>query len=283
MFDTVIIVDWSAPAAPSPARPSADAIWIGSAGATEEITYHRTRSGAERCLIARLDTERKAGRRVLVGFDFPMGYPIGFARWLLGSPRHSRDVWAWMAVHIKDGEDNRNNRFMLANDLNHKMGQPMFWGRPSGLQLPHLPTRKPPTGRFPERRQVDLVVPRAQPVWKLFTTGSVGSQTLMGLPMIARLSIRPGCAVWPFDAVDKADIVIAEVYPSLINAVVMQATAKGEIKDSAQVRLLAKALYHIGRQGALRAMFSDTPQAEITREEGWILGAGQAANLLAAL
>ncbi len=77
--------------------------------------------------------------------------PNDFARWLLGSPRHSRDVWAWMAVHIKDGEDNRNNRFMLANDLNHKMGQPMFWGRPSGLQLPHLPTRKPPTGRFPDR------------------------------------------------------------------------------------------------------------------------------------
>ena len=51
---------------------------------------------------------------------------------------------------------------------------------------------------FGIREQVFVLeqqVPRAQPVWKLFTTGSVGSQALMGLPLLHRLSQRAGVAV----------------------------------------------------------------------------------------
>lgn len=284
-FDTVIIVDWSAANRPSPIRPTADAIWMAVAQRWQcDVTYHRTRAAAEAALIAVLDAEAQAARRVLVGFDFPLGYPTGFANRLTGRPE-ARAVWNWLAAHLVDGPDNRSNRFELAAGINAQFGgNGPFWGRPDGLDLPLLPTRKladyPALG-LAERRLIETQVPRAQPVWKLYTTGSVGSQALTGLPMIARLVRRAGCAVWPFDKAD-APLVLAEVYPSLLARQVAEATAGGEIKDSAQVRILAKALQNLSRRGDLRALFDAAPGPAQT-EEGWILGAGHVAALEGAL
>ena len=129
-----------------------------------------------------------------------------------------------------------------------------------------------------ERRLIDQAVPKAQPVWKLYTTGSVGGQALMGLPMIHRLSNLPGVAVWPFDAPD-APVVLAEVYPSLLAD---QVAAEGGIKDQAQVRLLARALLRLSVTGQLAPLFV-TPPAPVTTEEGWVLGAGFEAALAGAL
>ena len=52
------------------------------------------------------------------------------------------------------------------------------------------------------------------------------------------------------------------------------------IKDEAQVRLLSQALFALSQQGKLGPLF-DAPA--LAREEGWILGAGHAALLEAAL
>ncbi|HEX9858568.1 MAG TPA: molybdopterin guanine dinucleotide synthesis [Paracoccaceae bacterium] len=284
-FDTMIVVDWSASAAPSPARPSKDAIWIGVCGAGgESATYHRTRAAAEAALVARLEAEALAGRRVLAGFDFPMGYPAGFAGRLAGAAQ-ARAVWDWLASRVEDGPRNRNNRFALAQTINRMFTAPgPFWGRPAGRDLPDLPQRK--TVDYPglglaERRRVEDFVPRAQPVWKLFTAGSVGSQALMGMPMIARLARR--AAVWPFEPA-TGPLVLAEVYPSLIDAAVAPAVAGGrEIKDKAQVRLLARAFWALSQAGTLDRLLHDVPDWPDRQEEGWILGAGHEAALLAAL
>ncbi len=284
-FDTVIVVDWSAANVPSPARPSPDAIWIGVArdGAID-VSYHRTRTAAEVALIAVLDVELRAGRRVLAGFDFPFGYPLGFATRLAGKPT-AQAVWNWLDAHLQDGPDNRSNRFDLAASINTRFGGTgPFWGRPANLNLPALPATKlvDYVGlNLPERRLVETQVPRAQPVWKLYTTGSVGSQALTGLPMIARLARRAGCAVWPFGSVD-APLLLAEVYPSLLARDVAAAAATGEIKDRAQVRLLAQALRILSKQGGLDALFQ-VPKGPATTEEGWILGAGHSAALEGAL
>jgi hypothetical protein len=284
-FDTVIVVDWSAANVPSPARPSPDAIWIGVArdGSTD-VSYHRTRATAEAALIAVLDGEMRAGRRVLAGFDFPFGYPLGFAARLAGKPA-AQAVWNWLESHLQDGPDNRSNRFDLAASINTRLGGTgPFWGRPANLNLPALPATKlvDYVGlNLPERRLVETQVPRAQPVWKLYTTGSVGSQALTGLPMIARLARRAGCAVWPFDS-DDAPLLLAEVYPSLLARDVAAAAATGEIKDRAQVRLLAQALRILSKQGGLDVLFQ-VPRGPATTEEGWILGAGHAAALEGAL
>ena len=281
-FDTVIVVDWSAANVPSPAKASADAIWMGVAqGGAAHVSYHRTRAAAEAALVTVLDTEALAGRRVLAGFDFPLGYPTGFAAGLTGKPE-ARAVWDWLEANLVTGPDNRSNRFQLAAGINARFGGTgPFWGRPAGLNLPNLPARKLVDYAglgLAERRVVEGIVPRAQPVWKLYTTGSVGSQALTGLPMIARLARRKGCAVWPFDGALGA-LVLAEVYPSLLARDVALAVAAGEIKDAAQVRLLAQALRVLSAQGWLAVLLDAPAQTE----EGWILGAGHAEALVGAL
>jgi hypothetical protein len=276
LFDRVVIVDWSASSAPSPARPCKDAIWIGVADADGVVTsYHRTRAAAEGALTALI----ARGGRVLVGCDFPFGYPAGFAQRLTGRAE-ARAVWQWLAGRITDDAGNANNRFAVAAGINLMLGgMGPFWGCPGNLDLDGLPHRKSVDYAdlgLAERRQIERLVPRAQPVWKLYTTGSVGSQALMGLPMIHRLAAGHGVAVWPFDA--PAPVTLAEVYPSLL----AQAVARdpGEIKDEVQVRLLARALFALARAERLAGLFA-VPEA--AREEGWILGAGEADLLEAAL
>ena len=271
-FDTVIVVDWSASSHPSPARPSADAIWIGvTDGVGTRTSYHRTRHAAEAFLSALLDREAAATRRVLVGFDFPMGYPKGFAARLTGTP-DPRAIWHWLNRHIHDGTDNANNRFAVADQINAMFAAPgPFWGRPGNAPYADLaPTKPADYARLglPERRAVENLIPRAQPVWKTYTTGSVGSQSLMGLPLIHRLSQRPGARVWPFDA-PTGPLVLAEVYPSLLSRAVARDPAP--IKDEAQVRLLSRALWTLSQQSRLHPIFDTPPEAA---EEGWILGAG---------
>ena len=273
-FDSVVVVDWSAASALSPARPSPDAIWIGQAG--RESRYFRGRLQAEAALRDLITQEQAAGRRLLIGFDFPFGYPAGFAARLTGQAA-AQAVWAWLAARIEDGPDNANNRFALAASINRELGGGgPFWGCPPGLSLPGLPARKGvdyPALGLSERRAVERLVPRAQPVWKLYTTGAAGSQALMGLPMIHRLSALPGVAVWPFDDAE-APVVLAEVYPSLLARAV--AADSAAVRDEAQVRLLSRALAR-----ADLAPLLAVPQ--IAREEGWILGAGHVAALEAAL
>jgi molybdopterin-guanine dinucleotide biosynthesis protein B len=270
LFDRVIVVDWSAASAPSPARPSADAIWIGEASATgDRVEYFRTRHAAEGALRAMLVGED----RVLLGFDFPMGYPAGFARRLTGEGK-ARAVHAWLADAIEDAPDNRNNRFAVAAAINARFGRGPFWGCPAAAAGPHLSPRRHvdyPALGLAERRSVERAVPRAQAVWKLYTTGSVGSQALMGLPVVHRL----GLPVWPFDP--PAPRMVAEVYPSLLAAPVARA---GGIRDAAQVRLLARALFTLSARDRLSPLFDTPPEAA---EEGWILGAGQAPLLEQAL
>ena len=283
-FDTVVVVDWSGAAVPSPRKPSADAIWIGVAGVSgEAVSYHRTRTDAEAHLGDLFALEAAAGRRVLAGFDFPLGYPEGFAARLTGRAT-ALVLWDWLAARIEDAPDNRNNRFALANEINAGFQvQGPFWGRPAGLALSHLPERRlcdHTALGLAERRRVELAVPRAQSVWKLYTTGSVGSQALLGLPVLSRLRHRFGASVWPFEPA-TGPLVLAEIYPSLLAP---QVTAAGDaIKDRAQVQLLARALFRLARSGELGMLLDDVPDWPGRAEEGWILGAGHAGLLRRAL
>lgn len=276
----IAVVDWSASAVPGPVRPRADALWLGLCGPGGEAQeYHRTRAG----LAARLAGLIATGDW-LVGFDFPMGYPAGFASRLTGRAGAAA-VWRWLAAAIRDDDRNANNRFQVAAAINRQIAGPgtgPFWGRPAGLDLPDLPARKTVDYAalgLAERRLVETRVPRAQPVWKLYTTGSVGSQALTGLPVVARLAAQQGVSVWPFDP--PARVMLAEVYPSLLGARVDAAVAAGEVKDRAQVRLLARALWRLQAAGGLAPLLQDVPAAA-RGDEGWILGAGHAATLQAA-
>lgn len=285
MFDRVIVVDWSAANLPTSPTNRANSVWIGCHDAEGGAEWHhRTRAAAETQLVTLIETSRAAGLRLLIGFDFAMGYPAGFAARLTGEARAGA-VWRWLAGAITDVE-NRNNRFEVATRINAAFpeGPGPFWSHPTGQVWPGLPFRRAGIDYAAlgllETRAAEAVVRGAKSPWMLFNPGSVGSQCLLGLPMIHRLSQLPGVAVWPFTAAD-APVVLAEVYPSLIaGPVAILANAEGLTADQAQVRLLSRAFYQLSRHDRLSPLFEAPPEAA---EEGWILGAGQAPLLAEAL
>ncbi len=280
-FDQVVMVDWSARSAPSPARPTKDAIFVAVAdGGRTSVTYHRTRADALACLTGLFDAALATGQRVLAGFDFPFSYPRGFARAVTGTPDPFA-VWNWLAARIADDDRNANNRFDVAEALNGLFpGVGPFWGCPAASATAALPMKgslRHGHG-MAERRVVEARMRTAQPVWKLFTTGSVGSQSLLGLPRLQNLRRRygPALAVRPFEDRD-APIILAEIYPSLLAAEVKRRQGEDEILDAAQVRVMAQAF------AGLDPTLLDAMLREGDREEGWILGLGHKDDLIAAL
>ncbi|MEM6679024.1 MAG: cobalamin biosynthesis protein CbiG [Pseudomonadota bacterium] len=308
LFDTVAMVDWSAAAVP---KRGNDSIWIAIAGACPKqlprLTNPATRAEAMGLIGALLDWTGQNRHRLLIGFDFPIGYPAGsIAPLLPGAEPGWRALWSHLASAIDDGAQNANNRFEVAARMNARFAaEGPFWGRPPTRDVPGLPARKPPGYGVllpAERRIVERQVPRAQPVWKLFTTGSVGSQALMGIAALERLrqarQARQDLVIWPFEtglavpAPSPGTTVIAEIYPGLIDAAVSAALASTDgaqagnappVKDAVQVRLTAGALQALDREGHLAPLFTG-PTGEhaltteevamVVAEEAWILGVG---------
>ncbi|KAF0115827.1 MAG: molybdopterin-guanine dinucleotide biosynthesis protein B [Rhodobacteraceae bacterium] len=286
MFDRVIVVDWSAANMPTSPTNRANAVWIGCHDAEGGAEWHhRTRAAAEAQLVTLIDTALSTGMRLLIGCDFAMGYPEGFAARLTGEAR-AEAVWAWLSSAITDGPENRNNRFEVAARINAGFpeGPGPFWSHPTGQHHPGLPYRRVGIDYavlgLAETRAAETAARGAKSPWMLFNPGSVGSQSLLGLPMIHRLSQLPGVAVWPFSA-PVGPVVLAEVYPSLLAApVAILANAEGLPADQAQVRLLSRALFRLARTHRLAPLFDAPPEAA---EEGWILGAQHAPLLAEAL
>jgi molybdopterin molybdotransferase len=278
-FDRVLVVDWSANSSP---KLGADSIWIGRAGAAARGPENLpTRAAAMAALRTEIAAVRAAGQRALICFDIGFGFPRGFAQHLTGRAE-ALAVWDWLAARIDDDAQNRNNRFAVAAEINRRFpGLGPFWGRPNGHDLPDLPAKG--TARadhgLAELRETEALCAGAHPMWKLYTTGSVGSQSLLGQAHLAllRRDIGAALSVWPMQAADTP-VVLAETYLSLIDPAVKAAQGYA-CKDAAQVDLLARA-FHRADMGALMA--APAP-ASLLREEGWILGAGHGDRLLAHL
>jgi hypothetical protein len=190
---------------------------------------------------------------------------------------------------VRDKADNTNNRFGVGSEINRRLtGGPFpFWGCPPKDALTTLQPKKARDhgpDDLPEFRYADEAA-KAASIWKLYYNGSVGGQTLLGIPVVRRLKTQRGDAVkvWPFETGFKplteadlagVEVVVAEVYPSLYKAV----PAPGEVKDQAQVRVSAEHFARLDEAGKLGAAFGPsktlTPDVvEIAeREEGWVVG-----------
>ncbi len=179
MFDTVIMVDWSAANVP---RLGRDSIWLCRRDIAGETLFNAPTRHAARVLLAEwLAAARERGRRVLLGFDFPFGYPAGFAARLGLSGLPWRAIWNEIASLVEDDEFNRNNRFDVAEALNCRIsgGAFPFWGCPAAPVRRHLQGKhhhRHDSDGLAERRLVDLYIPSAQPCWKLLGAGSVGGR-----------------------------------------------------------------------------------------------------------
>ena len=285
LFHTHIVVDWSARSEPSPVRPTKDAIWWAVAhtdgDAARAPEYARTRHEALRRIARLVAQELDAGRRVLVGFDFPFGYPAGVAEHLTGRAC-ALALWDWLAERIEDAADNTNNRYHVAAEMNarYRPGVGPFWGRPQSWSYPTIPQKESERTKRDthprERRIADCHAKGAKTVWQLAYAGSVGSQVLLGLPALKRLLadplIRGRGAVWPFDTglnVPDASAVIAEVYPSLLKKKVDARRHDDEILDRAQVRVNAETFARLDARGGLAPLLPARPHSPRPNAMWW--------------
>ena len=296
LFSAYVIVDWSAASKPT---TGADSVWIGVLKRDVRFrmafeSYNPATSGeAEKRLTLILDDLKKRSERALIGFDFPLGFPRGFATALkLPGDEAWRAAWDQVDKMVKDKVDNTNNRFAVASEINRRLtGGPFpFWGCPPRDTLTTLQpkkTRNHGPDDLPEFRHADLAAKGASSIWKLYYNGSVGGQAILGIPAARRIKLARGDAAkaWPFETGFKAlteadlagvDVVMAEVYPSMIKAPALP----GEVKDLTQVRTTAEHFARLDEANKLGELFGPAKgmAADVVldaeREEGWILGAG---------
>jgi hypothetical protein len=284
-FDQVVAVDWSARSVPSAAKPQADAIFIcsGQAGdAGQRPEYFRTRHAARAALERKIEHALERGQRMLLGIDISLGYPHGFAKALTGQAG-ALHIWEWLSQHIQDDASNGNNRFEIANQINRALGQQgPFWGRPVGRALSHVPMRlaQCDPNPFAVLRQCETLTTGAQPAWKLFTTGSVGSQVLLGLPHLwhLRQSFAPHVAIWPLEApemIERASVVVVESYFRLVpeNLDLAADGSPYDIRDARQVKSFVDYVSGLA-PATLAEVFAAAPDTAQVKDEGWTFGAG---------
>lgn len=288
-FDGYLMVDWSAANRP---KKGLDSVWYcfyDRLDGTWAKKNPRTRREATDGIASILYETTKREKVVLVGFDFPFGYPAGFSSALgLRGKSPWRELWKELKEAVIDDDKNRNNRFEVAGSFNCRIsGHPFpFWGCPETMPSPWI-SKKKARPHLAEFRVTDQKAKGAQPVWKLFGQGCVGSHALVGIPCVARLcdddKLSPRSAVWPFETglrrlpprIERKWLILyAEIFPAMFKA----ATDRGETKDEAQVRDLVQRLKVEDERGGLGEWFAGPSELEkedkrkIVSEEGWILG-----------
>ena len=272
LFDGYVAVDWSAQAAPA---QGANSIWIAhryQQGAAI-LENPATRQEAITYIDELLTAATHQGHRLLCGFDFSFGYPVGTARMLTGRDGWEA-VWERIAGAIWDDPNNRNNRFHVAAQFNRAFqGDGPFWGLPNQWEIQGLQANRPQLGWRADwpHRYAEEMVPQAQEVWQLYGAGTVGSQALTGIAALEGLRHRTGAQVWPFQTLGAYGVhVLAEIYPSLINS----CPINDFVLDARQVRAVSAALQELDNTEEL-TQYLRAPLGmpdRVRHEEGAILG-----------
>ena len=183
--------------------------WSGRhVGAARHIWLAEVRDG----VLIRLETDRdraalgdelvrtaQADPGLVVGMDFAFSFPLWFldARGMeTGMDLQAVRAEAWL-----------------------RDCPPPFWGRRSRRRGPQ------PQLRLTEQELVERLGVRPKSIFQIGGAGSVGTASLRGLPLLARLRAE-GFAIWPFDPPNLPAVV--EIYPRLFT--------HGTVKSSAAAR-----------------------------------------------
>lgn len=309
LFETYIFVDWSARNDLTSRKPSKDSIWVGEFSPDSNELNENYFRGRRECfdfIVDRLSYRFKLNHRILLGFDFAYGYPQGLASALYlptGILVSWWNVWTEIFSRVEDDESNANNRFIVASELNGIVdsgnGGP-FWGAPVGRATANLLSNSPV---FPYKAQngvnlkrlriTEVRLRQVQETWKLYGAGSVGGQSLVGIPYLHRLrrhvDFAQRSAVWPFETnftptptpQNGPFIVHAEIWPGVVKDAVasIAENQKTAIRDQIQVRAMCQWAAGLDLQNELGRVFNtpeglDQSQTQTCIEhEGWILGA----------
>ena len=105
LFQAYVMVDWSAASKPT---TGPDSIWVGvlKRNVRFQMAFEAhnppTRLEAEKLLNGVLDDLKRKSERVLVGFDFPLGFPRGTAAALKSMTSISTvSLTSWMRFHTR--------------------------------------------------------------------------------------------------------------------------------------------------------------------------------------
>ncbi|MBZ0271902.1 hypothetical protein K8I61_07675 [bacterium] len=204
---------------------------------------------------------------------------------------------------------NRSNRFAVASNFNARVARGNstgpFWCQANKGEFTNIPQCRPDPPFAAQSRETKdglrLTDRRAESTspFRLFGTGSVGSQILTGIPRLAALRFDEGLAkcssVWPFETGWAAGedwpgrdirIVHAEIYPTIreqdddLNKLSCGEPGEKPIKDRRQVRTMWHWAKRLDSDNKLWREFAiphgiapgSREDEAIRSEEGWILG-----------
>ena len=288
LFDRYVAIRWSVASAPTRGEESVWRATFDVATGDVDCVNHATRADAEAALTAELLDA--ADQRIFVGVDFPLGYPAGFAARFSRGASNWRAVWAALSEEIVDAPTNENNRFAAADRLNVRAGMSPgpFWGCPPDAGVGSLGRTKPATffglaeNRIVDKRLAARGLSTAS-VWQLHGPGTVGSQALLGIPMLRRLSEHPQLVrrvrIWPFDtgcdAVptrgSTAAIVVGQVHPAAFE----RDDTDSSLPEVTELTGVCRNLARLDDAGRLDTLFDpqlDVDEARLVeREEAWII------------
>jgi hypothetical protein len=292
LFNAYVMVGWSAGSKPATGK---DSVWIGvlkpDARFRLQFEAHNpaTREEAMVLLTKIVGDLNRLRQRVLIGFDFALGYPQGTAAALKLKSPDWRGLWDFLGNRVSDKPNNINSRFNDAAQMNRIMTDQAypFWGCPPRDAQRTLTATKPAydhAGLPPLQRRTETAL-KTKPLWQLYGAGTVGGEAILGIPRARALlaSLGDAAKVWPFQtgwkALTEADLadlkaLIVEVNPALVEI----KSEAGEIADRARVRSLAEHFARLDDAGKLGAAFAQSKGgpddiAPVETEEGWTLGA----------
>lgn len=301
MFDIFIAIDFSASNKPSSKKPKSDALWASILEVESEkiyTKYFRTRQECFEFLKNKFNIYSRENMNILVGYDFDFGFPYGFSQASkIKETIPWKSNWKYLTNNIEDNLDNSNNRFQVADKLNKLISnkEGPFYGVPLKQRTNTLNTKgcefpyKVGDLRLQKKRICEIKEPKAHPVWKLLGTGSVGGQSLMGIPFLYKLSKlnfkNTDQHIWPFTtgfnypnlSIGKANILHCEIWPGILNEYLDK---KIKIKDKAQVIKIVQWFLLWQEKGKLNKLMAPpswvtTEQIKkIIEEEGWVIGSG---------
>lgn len=282
LFDVYIAVDFSG--SKDAGRQKASIAFVeAQRGEPPDIQQERfNRFEVVLYLLQRLFYHSSKGKRVLCGFDFSYSFPQGFWDALTGQS----EMWPAITSGLVNGianlppivekpESNARGWAELANKkLAHSLdtGIGPFWG-PGFSQStdPRFPFSKVP---FKEYRLTEQRGSGFKPIFKVGGAGSVGLQSLCGLPYLFHIQTtcvqqKTSLHCWPFDGWNPEGTAhyLVEWYPALYN--------KGQKSHEQDALACIEWAMEMDDDDLLSDYFSPALSDEEKAQaaiEGWILG-----------
>jgi hypothetical protein len=188
----VVAIDWS-----GRAKGAHRYIWLAEASGAELVRLEcgRNREEIGDWLVA----EQAMGERMVVGLDFAFSMPA----WFLEERELASGAELWSCATTA-GEDWLREC------------HPPFWGRPGKKKLGDEPWL-----RATDASSLNGAV-GAKSVFQIGGAGAVGTGSVRGMPVLARLKAA-GWAIWPFDPAGSHTVI--EIYPRLLTGPVNKSNA----------------------------------------------------------